>query len=231
MRRREFIALVGGAAMSPVAWPRAIRAQQTTKLPRVGFLGASPVTWKENLAAFEDRLQALGWIDGRTVDLELRWAEGHSERYSEIAAEFVRQPVDVIVTPGSAAAVVKQATSTIPIVLSSASDPVASGLVASLARPGGNVTGLSLQANELVGKRIQFLHQMVADLRRIAILGNAGYPAAALEMERAEKAARTSRLRTDQIGSSQPAGHRTRYCRHQRQWCCALWVYRCARQF
>ena len=103
----------------------------------------------------------------------------------------MRQPVDVIVTPGSAAAVVKQATSTIPIVLSSASDPVASGLVASLARPGGNVTGLSLQANELVGKRIEFLHQMVADLRRIAILGNAGYPAAALEMERAEKAART----------------------------------------
>ena len=191
MRRREFITLVGSVAMSTVAWPRALRAQQTSKLPRVGFLGASPVTWKENLAAFEDRLQALGWIDGRTVDLEIRWAEGHSERYSEIAAEFARQAVDVIVTPGSAAAVVKQATSTIPIVLSSASDPVASGLVASLARPGGNVTGLSLQANELVGKRIEFLHQIVADLRRIAILGNAGYPAAALEMERAEKAART----------------------------------------
>jgi putative tryptophan/tyrosine transport system substrate-binding protein len=83
MRRREFITLVGSAAMSPVAWPRAVRAQQTSKPPRVGFLGASLVIWKENLAAFKNRLKALGWIDGRTVELEIRWVEGHSERYSE----------------------------------------------------------------------------------------------------------------------------------------------------
>lgn len=192
MNRRDFIALAGGAAAAAFASPLAARAQQTGTLPKIGFLGAaSPTTWKENLAAFESRLNALGWIDGRTVNLEIRWAEGHSERYADIAAEFVRQPVDVIVSPGSAGAVLKRTTSTIPIVLAAASDPVASGLVGSLSRPGGNITGLSLQANELVGKRIEFIQQIVPDLRRVAILGNADYPAAVLEMDKAERAART----------------------------------------
>jgi putative ABC transport system substrate-binding protein len=167
-RRRAFITLLGGAA----AWPFAVRAQQAGKLPTIGFLGAgTPVTWKAFIAAFESRLKELGWIDGRTVTLQIRWAEGHSERHPEIAAEFVGMPVDVIVTPGSAAAAVKRATSTIPIVLSVASDPVGSGLVASLSRPGGNVTGLSLQANELAGKRLEFLRQAVSGLHRNNLVG------------------------------------------------------------
>ena len=154
-------------------------------------------------SAFENRLQALGWIDGRTVDLEIRWADGHSERYSEIAAEFVRQPVDVIVTPGNAAAVVKQATSTIPIVLSSASDPVASGLVASLARPGGNVTGLSLQANELVGKRIE---SCINWLRTYAGSRSSAMPAIPLRRWRWKGPRRPRALSAlnNQIGSSNP---------------------------
>ena len=189
MRRREFITLLGGAA---IAWPLGARAQQARKLPTIGFLGAgTPSTWKTFIAAFESRLNELGWVDGRTVTLQIRWAEGHSERHPEIAGEFVRMPVDVIVTPGSAAAAVKQATSSIPIVLSVASDPVGSGLVASLARPGGNVTGLSLQANEVAGKRLELLRQVVPDLRRIAILVNPGYAAAVLEMDKVEAAART----------------------------------------
>jgi putative tryptophan/tyrosine transport system substrate-binding protein len=188
IERREFITALGGAA---VAWPLVARAQQSENLPTIGFLGAgSRTTWKDYLAAFEKRLRELGRIDGQTMTLVIRWAEGHRERYSEIAAEFVGLPVDVIVTPGSAGVAMKQATSTIPIVLSSASDPVGSGLVKSLSRPGGNVTGLSLQANELSGKRIEFLREVVPNLRRIGIMFNSGYPAAVLEMEQVETAAR-----------------------------------------
>jgi putative tryptophan/tyrosine transport system substrate-binding protein len=186
--RRQFISGIGGAT---VAWPLAARALQSGKLPIIGFLGAgSPATWKDNIAAFDKRLRELGWIDGQTVTLDIRWAEGRSDRYSEIAAEFVRLPVDVIVTPGSAGVAMKQATSTIPIVLSVASDPVSSGLVESLSRPGGNVTGLSLQADELAGKRISFLRQAVPDLHQIGILANPRYPAAMLELAQVETAAR-----------------------------------------
>ena len=142
MRRREFITLLGGAAAT---WPLAARAQQAGKLPTIGFLGASTsAAASQWTAAFVQRLRELGWIEGRTVTIEYRWAEGRTERIAEIAAEFVRLKVDVIVTygtPGTGAA--KQATSVIPIVFASAGDPVGTGLVASLARPGGNVTGLS----------------------------------------------------------------------------------------
>jgi putative tryptophan/tyrosine transport system substrate-binding protein len=150
MRRRHFMTLLGGAA---AAWPLAARAQQPTKLPTIGYLGtAVPSAWSPWTAAFVQRLRELGWIEGRTVVIEYRWAEGRVERYGEIAAEFVRLKVDVIVTVGTAAAAAKQATSVIPIVFAVAADPVGSGLVASLARPGGNVTGLSNQqvaANDL----------------------------------------------------------------------------------
>src|SRR5438309_2612462 len=139
MRRRQFITLLGGAA----AWPLAARAQQA-KLPTIGFLGAStPLNWNPWTAAFVQRLRELGWIEGRTVAIEYRWAEGRNERFAEIAAEFVRKNVDIIVTAGGAVVAAKQATSTIPIVFAVASDPVGIGLVASLARPGGNVTGSS----------------------------------------------------------------------------------------
>src|SRR5262249_15907048 len=143
MKRREFITLLGGAA---VAWPLAARAQQPSKLPTIGFLGTvTPTAQSQYTAAFVQRLRELGWIEGRTVGIEYRWGEGRSERFAEIAAEFVRLKVDVIVTTGGALLAASQATSVIPIVLAVAADPVGTGFVASLARPGGNVTGLSGQ--------------------------------------------------------------------------------------
>ena len=144
MNRRAFISLIGGAA---AAWPLAAHTQQAGKLPTIGFLGAATASvagqW---FAAFVQRLHELGWMEGRNIAIEVRWAEGRSERYAEIAAGFVRLNVDVIVTIGTPASLAaKQATSVVPIVFVAASDPVGTGLVASLARPGGNVTGLSNQ--------------------------------------------------------------------------------------
>src|SRR5215470_10962010 len=144
MRRREFIKAVTASA---VAWPLAASAQQSAKLPTVGLLGAgTPTSWSLWVAAFVQRLRELGWSEGRTVTIEYRWAEGRSERYTEIGAEFVRLKVDVILTVGSAVPALKEVTSAIPIVFAAAVDPVGSGLVASLARPGGNATGLSMQS-------------------------------------------------------------------------------------
>jgi putative ABC transport system substrate-binding protein len=137
------------------------------------------------------RLHELGWIDGRTVAIQYRWAEGRSERLAEIAAEFVRLKVDVIVTGGNAAVAAKQASSVIPIVFALVDDPVASGLVASLARPGGNVTGLSMQSTDLAGKRLALLREVVPGLRRLAIMVNPGAPAAVLEMSEVEATAKT----------------------------------------
>ena len=141
LQRREFITLLGGA----VAWPLAARAQQAGKLSIVGYMGsATPATQGQWAAAFAQRLRELGWIEGRTIAVEYRWAEGRTERAAEIAAEFVQRRVDVIVTSGTGIVLAaKQATSVIPIVFAAAGDPVGTGLVASLARPGGNVTGLS----------------------------------------------------------------------------------------
>jgi putative ABC transport system substrate-binding protein len=141
LKRREFITLISGAA----AWPLAARAQGPAKLPTVGFLvSGTPSSHGQWVAAFVQRLRELQWIEGRTVAIEYRWAEGRPERYTEIAAEFVRRKVDVIVTAGTpATAAAKQATLAIPIVFVGAGDPVGTGLVATLARPAGNVTGLS----------------------------------------------------------------------------------------
>src|SRR5262249_15256186 len=142
MRRREFITLIVGATAT---WPIRTSAQQTGRLPTIGFLGASASAFAPSAAAFATRLLELGWVEGRTIVIEYRWSEGRAERNAEIAAEFVRLKVDVILTVGSAVPIVKQATTVIPIVFAVAIDPVGSGLVASLAKPGGNVTGLSLQ--------------------------------------------------------------------------------------
>jgi len=181
--------LLGGAT---AAWPLAARAQQPAKLPTIGFLGGTtPATWSLFVAAFVQRLRELGWIEGRTIAIEYRWAEGRGERFAEIAAEFVRLNVDVIVTVGGAVLAAKQATSLIPIVFAAAADPVGSGLVASLARPGGNVTGLSSQFTDLAGKRLELLREMVPSLRRLAIMANAGYPAAVLEMAEVQATTRT----------------------------------------
>ena len=189
MTRREFIAFVGGTA---AAWPLPARAQQANKLPIIGILGASsPSRWSRWLDTFQRRLRELGWIEGRTMAVEYRWAEGRSERYAEIAAEFVRLKVDVIVTVGGAVLAAKQATSTIPIVFAIAVDPLGSGLVASLTQPGANVTGLSVQSTDVVGKRLDILRELLPRLHRMAVMGNVSYAGATLEMREVEAAART----------------------------------------
>jgi ABC-type uncharacterized transport system substrate-binding protein len=193
MKRRELIKAIAVST----TWSIAARAQPT-KLPSVGLLGAGTLsTWSGWTATFVQRLRELGWIEGRTIAIEYRWAEGRSERFTEIGAEFVRLKVDVIVTAGGAVPALKQLTSAIPIVFAAALDPVGSGLVASLARPGGNVTGLSMQSTELVSKRCELLREILPDLRRMAIMGNVGYPAAPLEMREVEAAARTLGLEID----------------------------------
>jgi ABC-type uncharacterized transport system substrate-binding protein len=187
MRRRELIALLVGAAAS---WPLAVRAQQTGKLPTIGFLGADAAAFSPWTAAFVAHLRELGWIEGRTIAIEYRWSQGRTERYAEIAAEFVRLKVDVIVTVGSAVPLVRQATAVIPIVFAVGIDPVGSGLVASLAQPGGNVTGLSIQANELAGKRLELARELVPRLHRLAIMFNVGNAQPVLEMGETQAAAR-----------------------------------------
>ena len=190
MRRRAFITLFGGAA---AAWPLVARAQQQGKLPVIGHLGANTASAQSQwTAAFVQRLRELGWIEGRTVAIEYRWAEGRSERYAEIAAELVRLKVDVIVTSGNVPALaVKQATAIIPIVFAAAADPVGTGLVASLARPGGNVTGRSLQHTDLAGKQLELLREVVPNLRQVAIMANAASIGSGLEIREVHEAART----------------------------------------
>jgi putative tryptophan/tyrosine transport system substrate-binding protein len=186
MKRREFITLLGGAV---AAWPLETTAQQPAKLPTIGFLGADASAFSAWTTAFVGHLRELGWVENRNVAIEYRWSEGRTERYAEIAAEFVRLKVDVIVTVGSAVPTVRQVTSTIPIVFAVAIDPVGSGLVESLAKPGGNVTGLSLQAANLAGKRIELLCEIVPQLRRLAVIFNVGNAQPVLEMRETEAAA------------------------------------------
>jgi len=189
MGRREFFTVVGVAA---AGWPLTARAQQPAKVPTIGFLAAgSHSTQRAWYAALADRLRELGWIEDLTVAIEYRWAEGRSERYAEIAAEFVRLRVDVIVTTGSGVLAAKQATSVIPIVFALSGDPVGTGFVTSLARPGGNVTGLSQQMPDVAGKRIELLREIIPGLRRLAIMVNVSIGLGALDAREAEAAART----------------------------------------
>jgi len=190
MQRREFITLVGGAA---AAWPIATRAEQPARLQTIGFLGsATPSAAPEGAAAFVQRLSELRWVIGSTVAIEYRWAEGRNDRFAELAAEFVRLKVDAIVTSGTPSVLaLMQATSSIPIVFVAVGDPVTNGLVKSLARPGGNVTGLSNQTRDLAGKRVEILREVVPGLRRLAILANVGNDAVVLEMRDTQAAART----------------------------------------
>jgi putative ABC transport system substrate-binding protein len=187
--RREFITLLGGATV----WPLAARAQQPAKLPTIGFLGANtPSVQGRWIAAFVQRLRELGWVEGRNVAIEYRWAETRFERSPEIIAEFVRLKVDVIVTHATANILAaKQGTSVIPIVFAAVGDPVGIGVVDSLARPGGNITGLSNQFTDAAGKRVELLREVVPGLRRLAILANVGIANAALEIGEVEAAART----------------------------------------
>ena len=197
MKRREFITLLGGAA----AWPIAARAQPAGKLPTIGFLGGGTASGLgQRTAAFVQRLSELGWTEGRTIAIAYRWTEGRSERAAEIAAEFVRLKVDVIVMNGTESVIAaKQAAAAIPIVAAVMGDPLESALVASLARPGGNVTGLSLQNSDVAGKRVELLTEVVPSLRRLAIMANGGNRSAVTEMVAAEEAARTLRLETSRF--------------------------------
>jgi len=189
MKRRQFIKMLGGMT---VAWPVAARAQPTGKIPTIGFLGAAtPEVAGLLVAAFVARLRELGWIEGRTVAIQYRWAEGHAERYSAIAAEFVKLKVEIIVTWASAPVLAaKQATTLVPIVFAAQMDPVGVGVVASLARPGGNVTGLSLQATDTAGKRLGLLREFVPKLAHLGIMANVAAPGAVLETREIEATAR-----------------------------------------
>jgi putative ABC transport system substrate-binding protein len=158
---------------------------------RIGVLGADATVWKPWTAAFDARLRELGWIEGDNIAIEYRWAEGSSKRVSEIAAEFLRQNVDAIVTYGSAVTVLKQATTDIPIVFAVAFDPVRSGLVPSLANPGGNVTGIAIQQLVLVGKRLELLREAIPELRRLVIMADAGYAEPVLEADNVKTKARS----------------------------------------
>ena len=181
MRRRHFLVVLAGALS---AWPTSGKAQSSSKIPIIGYLGAStPIAARERTAAFVQRLQELGWVEGGTVTIDYRWAGGGTARLAEIAAEFVRLKVDVIVTSGAApVAAVKEATSTIPIVFAVASDPVGTGLVATLSRPGGNVTGLSYEGPDLAGKRVELLHEVVPGVHRLVVMANTGAEGAMKEM-------------------------------------------------
>ena len=186
--RRKFLAAISGASL---AWPLAARAQQAGKLPTIGYMGGTAdALTSQYMAAFLRRLRELGWVEGRNVAIEYRWTEGTERAAAAIAAEFVRLKVDLIFTSGNEDSLVaKQATSTIPIVFAIAGDPVGTGLVASLARPGGNVTGLSNQLTDAAGKRIGLMHEAVPGFRRLAIMAHVN-ALSTLEREEAEAAAK-----------------------------------------
>ena len=180
---REFIALAFVVVLAGVFAP--VSAFGEAKLPTIGFLGATnPTTWSPFINAFLQRMRELGWVDGRNVAIDYRWAEGRGDRYADLAAEFVRLKVDVIVTSGTAPVMAaKKATSDIPIVFAAAGDPVGTRLVDSLSRPGGNVTGLSNQQTDLAGQRLALLHEFAPHARRVAVLGNVNSANVALEMD------------------------------------------------
>jgi putative ABC transport system substrate-binding protein len=189
MKRREFVTLLGGAAAT---WPLTARAQQAGKLPTIGILGSGSAAWSRLVSAFMQRLRELGYIENRTVAIDYRWTEGGNDRYAAMAAELVRLRVDIIVALGTPAIVeAKKATNVIPIVFPIASDPVGDGLVASLARPGGNLTGLSNQQPDLAGKRLEILSEMIPGLSRLVVLANGDNLIAALNVGEVQAAAPT----------------------------------------
>jgi putative ABC transport system substrate-binding protein len=204
LNRRELLTLLGGAATA--AWPLALQAQQSGRLPTIGFIASgTPETQGHFVTAFMQRLLELGWVEGRTVALQVRWADGRSERFTEFAAELVRLKVDMIVTPSTPVVIAaKQASSAIPIVFAGAGDPIGSGLVASLARPGGNVTGLSQQSAELAGKRLALLREVIPGLRRLAIMANVENPPSLQELTELERLTSGLGIETTKLVTRRP---------------------------
>jgi putative ABC transport system substrate-binding protein len=186
MKRRDFITLVGGAA---AAWPLAARAQHAGKTWRIAFIAHVPsIIYEEPL--FDD-LRELGYVEGQNIIIERRYAEGRPERFQEFAAEMVRLKADLIITTTTPAALAaRNATTTIPIVIPTAIDPVGTGLIASLAHPGGNITGGAILVGELAAKRLQLLKEVVPNLSRTGVLWNSANPANALALRETEGAAR-----------------------------------------
>jgi putative tryptophan/tyrosine transport system substrate-binding protein len=199
MRRRQFITLLGGAAA--VAWPRAVTAQQTGKMSRIGYLGSSsPSLEPHYVEAFRQKLRDLGHVEGENIVIEYRWAEGQDDRLPNLATELVRLEPDIIVTTGTPGALAAmQATKTIPIIMASAGDPVGAGLVASLVRPGGNITGFTILGPELEGKRLELLKQAVPELSRVAVLWNPSNPAIVSYFGTIENAGRALRISLDAV--------------------------------
>jgi putative ABC transport system substrate-binding protein len=188
VKRREFITLLGGAA---AGWPLSARAQQAGKIPRVGFMGNSTAALEANLVGpFRDGLRELGYQEGRNIVIEYRWADGKYERFPALVAELLAVPVDVIVTAGTPATLaVKKATSSVPLVMIAVGDPVGTGIVPSLARPGGNITGLSSIAPDLEGKRLELLREVIPKLSHVALFLNPLNPFHAGSMRQAFAAA------------------------------------------
>ncbi len=197
MRRREFIALLAGAA----AWPLPARAQQSRKLPRIGvLLAGTPASFSPRAKALRDGLHDLGYVEGATIAIEWKWGQDRAERLPELAAELVGLNVDAIVTAGTPAAkALKNATRTIPIIMALIGDPVAAGLVETLARPGGNATGFSIVAPELSGKRLQLLKEIVPGISAVAVISNAANPQSQIELREMQVAAQTLDLRLQPV--------------------------------
>ena len=201
--RREFITLLGGAA---AAWPLVARAQQAAKVYRIGFLSAgSQVRPPKLWSIFVDGLRELGWIEGNNIVFDRRYADNRLDRLPELAKELVRLNVDVIVTVGTLAPLAaKRATTSIPIVTINAGDPVGSGLVASLARPGGNVTGMSLMAPDLGGKRLELLKEVLPQLAHVAIIWNAANPYSAIVFDETQGAAKKLTIKLQSLEVRSP---------------------------
>src|SRR5262249_18507415 len=193
MKRREFITFVGVAAVLPLA------ASAQSKIPRIGFIGNSTAALEANLVdAFREGLRELGYEEGRNIVIEYRWAGGEYQRFSTLVAELIAAKVDLIVTAGTPAALaVKKATTTVPLVMVAVGDPVGTGLVPSLARPGGNLTGLSSIAPDLEGKRLQLLREIVPALSYVAMFVNSVNPFHVSSMRQARAAAESARLDCD----------------------------------
>jgi putative ABC transport system substrate-binding protein len=207
MRRREFITLLGGTM---ACWPLAVGAQQTAKLPRLGFLTAGSGGGSPGLPALLEGLRQLGWIEGKTIVIEYRYAENRNDRLPELAAELVRLNVDVIVAAGTLAPLAAmRATTTTPIVMTTAGDPLESGLVASLAQPGGNVTGLSLMMADVSGKRLELLKELVPGLARVAVLRNSTNPYPTIVFKETQDAARTLGIEVQSLAVKGPADFAT----------------------